>query len=74
MSDMQTEPVRVVAAIQAALIAVWGVLIIVLKIDEQLAGAVTIAIGAIVSAVASVVVRQRVTPTATLPPPAPVLE
>lgn len=64
---MQNEPVRVAAAIQAAIVAVWGVLIIILDVDQALAGAVTIAIGAIVSAVAAVIVRQRVTPV--LPPP-----
>lgn len=65
---MQNEPVRVVAAIQAALIAVWGVIIIAAEVDDKLAGSVTIAIGAVVSAVSAVVVRQRV---AALPPPAP---
>ena len=58
---MGKEPVAIISAINAALAATWGVLIIALDIEPELAGAVTVALGAWVG-VAGAIVRQRVTP------------
>ena len=58
---LSTEPVGLVAAINAALAATWGVIVIVAEVSPDLAGGVTIALGAWVG-VAGAIVRSRVTP------------
>ena len=63
--NTKTEPARVAAAISAALIAIWNVIVIAAQIDPEVAGAVNLAIGAVIAAVLSIWVRGRVTPTDT---------
>lgn len=59
---IQAEPVGVIAALNAALAATWGVIVIVAEVSPDLAGGVTIALGAWVG-FAGAIVRRRVTPT-----------
>jgi hypothetical protein len=58
-----SEPVIVAHAVQGALVAIWGVVIIAVQVDSMLAGAVTVALGAVVNAVVAAVLRGKVTPT-----------
>lgn len=57
----ESEPVGLMGALNTALLATWGVIVIVAEIDSVAAGAVTAAIGAWVG-VGSWFVRARVTP------------
>ncbi len=57
----EREPVSVWGAVNAALVATWGVIVLAAGIPSDVAGAVTAAIGAWVL-VASFIARRRTTP------------
>lgn len=66
-----TEPVRIIAAINGAIIATLGVLTLLNVLDEKVAGAIGIALAAWIQVAANFIVRPKVTPEAHLPPAGP---
>lgn len=60
----ENEPVMLVSLINAAVLATWGVVVVVAGLSDVVAGSVTAALGAWV-ALAGWFIRARVTPAST---------
>jgi hypothetical protein len=60
---LKNEPVGLVAAVNAALLATWGVVVVIAEIGPEVAGSITVMIGAWVG-VGGWFVRRLVEPAA----------
>ena len=60
---MRTDPVAIIAAVEAVALSVLGLLIIVTDMDTQVAGALVAVVAPVIALLTALMTRQRVSPS-----------